>query len=113
MTTSTEYQQLLTNAGVPLLQKVGVDEVALSRQDALRAVEILRRASLPILGGDVYFERRGDIESAIANWHADPRPGESRGEYLARSWATTETYIQKFPQQPTGILALFVLVVGK
>lgn len=111
MKNAVDYQQLLDAKGVPL-QSLGIRDIALERDDALRAVEFLRNASVSILGGDVYVKRGDKIELAYADWHSDPMPGESSNDYLARSWATTESYIKAYPQPSNG-MTLFALVVGE
>ena len=87
-------------------------ELALRRDDALKAVQLLREATFPILGGDVYVQREGHIESAYANWHSNPKVGEDRETYLCRSWDTTETYLTGYPQID-GEEPLFVIVAGE
>lgn len=110
MIISEDYQKFLDDKGIPL-KELGIRDIALERADALRAVEILRNASLPILGGDVYLKRGNKVESAYADWHSDRRSGEELDAYFARSWTTTEDYIKRYPQPPDGT-PLFSLVVG-
>jgi hypothetical protein len=93
------------------LRSLGIRDIALERDDALRAVEFLRNASVPILGGDVYIKRGEKIELTYADWHSDPKPGENADDYLARSWATMESYIKAYPQ-PSNAATLFALVIG-
>jgi hypothetical protein len=107
----TEYQKLLDDRGVSL-DALGLGDVALERDDALRAVELLKRASVPILGGDVYFKQASVIKLALANWHTDHRPAEDRDHFLARSWEDTIRYITGFPSR-ADVLPLFSLVLGK
>jgi hypothetical protein len=45
-----DYQTLLMSKGVRI-DLAGLDEIALKRLDALQAVELLRTAAIPILGG--------------------------------------------------------------
>lgn len=111
MTTAETFQQLLDEKGIPL-PELGIRDIALSREDALLAVAFLKKESVPILGGDVYLKRGNKMEADVSSWHSDPKPGENRAEYLARSWATTEEYLRNFPQQPTGIVPFFSMVVG-
>src|SRR5579863_863512 len=96
MLISEGYQQLLQDKGIPL-SSLGIRDIGLTRDDALRAVSLLQRDSIPILGGDVFFRRGSKIEVAYANWHSDPKPGEDKDAYLGRSWTTTFKYIQDFP----------------
>jgi hypothetical protein len=64
---------------------------------------------VPILGGDVYFEYRGNVEPACANWYVDRRDAESRKDFTERSCSMAEDYIARFPERPDK-QPLFVLV---
>jgi hypothetical protein len=108
MSAAKEYQRLLESKGLSLREH-GVRDIALERADALLAVELLRKASIPILGGDVYFKRESGIELAYANWHSDPMPGEDRDRFVNRSGLETENYIKSFPSSDAP--ALFALVI--
>lgn len=108
MNPETEYRKLLESRGISL-QSPGLAEIALSRADAILAVGLLRSASIPILGGDVYFKKATRIESAYANWHSDPMDGEDRGSFVTRSCLDTLNYIESFPS--TEAVPIFVLVI--
>jgi len=108
MNPETEYRKLLERRGISL-QCPGLAEIALSRADAVLAVGLLRSASIPILGGDVYFKKVTGIESAYANWHSDPMDGEDRDSFVIRSCRDTLNYIEKFPS--TEAMPIFVLVI--
>ena len=107
-----EYEGFLKEKGTSLLA-VGVNEIALSREDALYAIGILREIKRPILGGDVYFRQQGQIKPAYANWYVNSDPTENRETHAHRSYEVTKAYIQEFPKPPTGIEELFTLVVSK
>jgi hypothetical protein len=108
MNVAYEYAQLLKTRGVPL-RELGIADIALERADALSAVELLQRASIPILGGDVYFRRQNGIEMAYANWHSDPQPEEDRRLFAKRSGFEAAEYIRSFPA--SDAVPLFVLVI--
>jgi hypothetical protein len=108
---SSDYQTLLANRGVQLAVN-GLREKALQRADALYAVELLRSAAVPILGGDVWLKRGDKIEPAYANWHTDRMIEEQESEYFRRSWDSTERYVREF-REPGDAEPLFVLVTGR
>lgn len=108
MNPETEYRSLLESRGIPL-QSLGVAETALSRDDAVLAVSLLRSASIPILGGDVYFQNVTGIKPAYANWHSDPVDGENRDCFVTRSCLDSKNYIESFPS--TTETPIFVLVI--
>lgn len=104
-----EYVEFLTARGTSLYA-FGVHEHALTRDDALLAVALARRRSVPVLGGDVWVRRGAELRLTYDNWYCDPRPGEGVADYFARSWTTAEDYIARFPNPPDGE-ALFVVVL--
>ena len=109
MNPETEYRRLVESKGISL-QCFGVADIALSREDATYAVSLLRGASIPILGGDVYFKKVTGIELAYANWHSAPAEGEDRDSFVRRSCLETMTYIERFPS--TEAIPIFVLVIN-
>ncbi len=109
MIDAEEFDSLLTRSGVSLAS-LGIRDIGLSRSNGLEAVELLRRANLPILGGDVYFRRGDRIEVAYGNWYVDPEASEDHETYLRRSWDKAETFLKSFPE-PTEAEVLFALVV--
>jgi hypothetical protein len=109
MTPETEYRHLLDSRGTPLLQILGIAETGLSRDDAILAVNLLRSASIPILGGDVYFQKGAGIEPAYAYWHSDPIDGEGHDSFVTRSCLHSKNYVESFPS--TENTPLFVLVI--
>lgn len=110
MNSIDQYQQVLRARGISL-EAFGVSDIALERADAISALEFLREASVPVLGGDVYFQREGRIELAYANWHCDPIADEPPGDYLSRSFVAAEHYINRFPEH-AGVMPLFALVAS-
>lgn len=64
-----------------------------------------------ILGGDVYVDTEGRIESAYANWYTERRDDESIESFAAQSCAESRCYISRYPAPPRG-QPLFVLVVS-
>jgi Immunity protein 40 len=104
-----DYLTLLENRGVRI-DLPGLDEIALKRADALRAVGMLRTAAIPILGGDVWLRYGGEFRIAYANWYTNPQTGEDSFTYLERSLSNTTQYVQDFPE-PADAEPLFVLVI--
>ena|SRR6266478_3141219 len=111
MKTSNRYIELLNTNGVSL-QTLGIRDIGLERSEALLAIEFLKEDSIPILGGDVYLRNGAAIEPSYANWHCDPKPGESKEDYFTRSWLTAEDYIRKYPEPVNG-KPLFGIVIGE
>src|SRR5262245_2201191 len=93
-----DYNQLLSQKGISL-SALGIQDIALMREDAQLAVDLLSCAKLPILGGDVYFSSSKGIEQAYANWYTERQNCEEWTVYLQRSWEDSFRYIRDFPQQ--------------
>lgn len=102
------YQDFLGKKGRSL-SSLNIRGRALQRIDALDAVKVLRSLELPILGGDVYFERDGLIEPAYCNWHAEKLDEESFSDFVERSCEITQSYIERFPETIDRV-SLFVFV---
>lgn len=98
MTPDSEYEDLLRNRGLPLRELFGIADIALSREDALAAADILLLAGRAILGGDVYFKQSGHLTFAYANWHANKEESETFADYVQRAHAHTVRYINDFPR---------------
>ena len=91
---SSEIDRVL-KVGYPL-NEVGVDNWALKRPEALKALEELLELEVPVLGGDVYEEIEGSIRPNYDSWHCDKLPKESNHEFVVRSIGQARSYIQKY-----------------
>jgi hypothetical protein len=112
MNYSENYQFLLDEYGVRLHQ-LGLDDVALESEYALRAVKILQNERLPILGGDVFFKEGDNVRLAYANWYAAKLADESDLAYVERSCQVALKYIAEFPtkKDSTPVFLLTSVVV--
>jgi hypothetical protein len=54
------------------------------------------------LGGDVYRRVTGKIVPTVDSWYANRRPGESFGEFAARSRTYTLEYLEHYPDPRDG-----------
>jgi hypothetical protein len=101
---SKKYLRLLDEKGVSL-SLLGLEEFALTREDALTAVETLRHDSVAILGGDVYLLRGARVELAYANWSAED-------DSTKTSWDIAFQYIMRFPER-SDATPVFAFVTGQ
>ena len=71
------------------------EEKALSVEDALQAIELLKEEKIAIYGGDILTEADGEIvyahdiwgkEYHYLNWYCDKSEDEDRADYLQRSY---------------------------
>jgi hypothetical protein len=110
MSGTSTLKAFLESRGI-VLDSLGLQERALRRDDALHAVDLAKSAGVELLGGDVYVEKHGQLESAYANWYSEPRDGEAENAFVARSCAESRAYISTYPDPPDGV-PVFVLVTG-
>jgi hypothetical protein len=106
-----KYKKLLDTKGVSL-RSVYVSEIGLAREDALQAVEYLREASVPILGGDLYYIKGDKIVHDPASWSIDRKYAEPHNEYIQRSYQATIEFINRI-QGGDKEKPLFAFVVGE
>lgn len=78
------------------LEKDGIKNWALAKDQALKALDRFLAAEIPILGGDVYENNNGVFSPNYDNWHSDFLPGESESDFLRRSINESKMYIEKY-----------------
>jgi hypothetical protein len=107
---SSDYERFLEMKGVRLFEPLGINETALEREDALVAIQLLRKAAIPILGGDVYLQRSTALEHTASSWSTNYLQNETDDSYLARSLSDTERFIRQL-REVSGATPLFVFVI--
>ncbi len=95
-----EYIKFYYAKGISLAE-IGISYKAFAREDALEAVEMLRRFRIPILGGDVITLKKGRLDMSDDHWVCDLQSdfGDYE-EYLEASWKKAEKYIRLFSDSP-------------
>lgn len=78
------------------LSSEGVNNWALSREQALQAVELFAENSLSISGGDVYVAHQNRLESNYDNWYCERINGENDQEFSERSLHKAKEYISSY-----------------
>lgn len=97
MKSISAYLDFLKKKGKSLSEiNPGSDEIALTVNDALQALELLKDSQTAILGADILSEdENGKLAYSIhvwgyeynyLNWYCDKNDNESREEYLQRSY---------------------------
>jgi hypothetical protein len=105
------YEDLLDAKGVRLA-RLGLNDIALRRDDAITAIGIIGEKRASILGGDVYFVHKDRIDLAYANWYVNKDLDESIDDFCLRSLKEARAYIKNFPNYTDKIPAFsFVLKV--
>ena len=78
------------------LESIGVKNWALSKEDAINALNRFYELKIPILGGDVCENFNGVIQYNYDNWYCDRQPNESQLDFVNRSIATARDYINNY-----------------
>lgn len=94
------------------LHDSGISNWALSKDQALLAIDKFESQKLPVLGGDVYELAEGVPESNYDNWYCDKHEGESLDDFVYRSASQARQYVSNY-RAPSGQDAFFVLVVNE
>ena len=85
----------LNEKGRPLSVDYQSEEKALSVEDALQAIELLKEEKIAIYGGDILTEADGELVYAhdiwgkkyyYLNWYCDKLDDEESADYLQRSY---------------------------
>ncbi|HET9825991.1 MAG TPA: Imm40 family immunity protein [Chitinophagaceae bacterium] len=79
------------------LNAIGLRNWALTKPQALIALEKFSEFGIPVLGGDVYENIEGVIRPNYDSWHCDPLSDEDKVNFIKRSISTAERYIQAYP----------------
>jgi hypothetical protein len=92
----SNFLKFIKTNGKPLSQiNPGSDEIALTVNDALQALEILKESQTIILGGDILSEENNNLiyayqlwgeEYQYLNWYCDRADNEDEEVYLKRSF---------------------------
>ena len=89
------YLGFLNKKGRALSTDYQSEEKALSVEDALQAVELLKEEKIAIYGGDILTEADGELvyahdiwgkEYHYLNWYCDKLDDEESADYLQRSY---------------------------
>jgi hypothetical protein len=93
------------------LDVIGVNNWALSKEQALIALEKLFSIGVPILGGDVYTISNGEINSQYDNWYCERLQDETSMEFVNRSFVSANRYVQNYNSENIDSI-YFVIVPG-
>lgn len=97
------YLNFIKEKGRPVSEaNPGSVEMALTLDDALEALELLKDSRTEILGGDIFSENNGELiyayqlwgdEYHYLNWYCDRIENESEEDYLIRNYNTAKKNI--------------------
>jgi hypothetical protein len=76
----------------------------------LEVLKQIKENNYVVLGGDVLQKRGTSFEYESSNWYVKSRPMESWGDYVARSYEESVTYINKFPDKDGAFIFALVFV---
>ncbi len=107
----TEYATFVQQRGRSLAP-AGVNSFGFDRNAAIEALQIIRRSSMAVLGGDVYSADNGSLRLTYDSWATDRKPAESFEEFQVRSLFSAHRYISNYKEPKQGT-TLYALVVGE
>lgn len=97
MSNLSEYIELIRKEGIPLSEiNTGSNEYALSIDISLKAIDLLKKSSIPILGGDIMSYTLGKLAYTYENWYTERTADEDKDGYLNRSYDNAKKYIEQF-----------------
>jgi len=78
------------------LHEFGINNWALSKEQALNALCKFKELKIPILGGDVYEKKCCSYEANYDNWYCNQNDSEELNEFIARSIIVAQKYIENY-----------------
>lgn len=100
--------EAIVSSGIAL-HNMGVSNWALSKAQALSALDKFEIEKISVLGGDVYELNDGEPESNRDNWYCDREPDEAFENFVARSISKARVYISNY-RNPNQKQEMFVIV---
>ena len=99
---NTAYKkQMEEMGGIYLKDKLGVEEWAFNREDALKLLEDRRSKNIACSGGDVIVEdESGKFSYPGANWYCQSDQFKTTEEYVEGSFKKASDYINNFSEKP-------------
>ncbi|MDH6356076.1 thiamine monophosphate kinase [Dysgonomonas sp. PH5-45] len=91
------YYHFIAEEGIPMsLMNPGSNEIAIIAKKSLIAIEMLKKISVPIVGGDIVTkDEKGELSYAFHDWgesyvylnfYCNEEKGESKESYVNRSY---------------------------
>ena len=78
------------------LEFIGVNNWALCKNDALKALSALEAINASVLGGDVYSKNKQFLEANYDSWYCERLNFEADLHYVERSIAKAKKYIESY-----------------
>jgi len=104
-----EKIESILSCGVTL-HDMGVNNWALTKEQALAAFDKFTDQKISVLGGDVYELVDGSPESNYDNWYCEREGGESLEFFATRSVRQARAYVNNY-NNPSGKETFYILVV--
>jgi Immunity protein 40 len=78
------------------LEPIGINNWALSKEDAIKALDKLHQLQIPVLGGDVCENIEGVLRYNYDNWYCDRQSNEFKIDFVNRSITKARDYIDNY-----------------
>ena len=104
ITTLSEDIDAVLSEGIPL-HRSGTNNWALTRDQALSALDSLEQREVVVLGGDIYVEEDGEIRSNHDSWYFETSSNVTHTPHFKVSIDKARAYIASYPL-PAAMFAL-------
>jgi Immunity protein 40 len=91
------------------LTSIGINNWGLTKEECLEAIASFKRASIPILGGDVMKLENGSWVHTLDNWYCNRLLGESNDRFVVRSIQLASQFVNNYSGKQNSNI-LFVLL---
>lgn len=84
------------------LEKLGINNFALTKIDALHLLELLEKYNKPVYGGDVFVRNQNRIELTHDNWFCEREKNENDDSFIKRNISFAKNYIENYRTTENG-----------
>lgn len=88
----------------------GSDEIALTIDEALEAIELLQRTQSAILGGDILSDESGKLVYTYENWYSEKEDSVSQADYANKSYDVAKKYIHEVASRAGKNLYVVIVI---
>lgn len=104
-----DFNSDLLNKSIPL-DTIGINELGWRFQDIKDVIEFFADKDYAILGGDIYIEREGRIQSTFDNWYLN-RDNREWHDFVMKSKQKSIDYLQNYSERNKNNLESFIIVL--
>jgi hypothetical protein len=96
MADCSTYNAFVAKVGISLLDELNLEDSALTRDNYMISINLLREGGVLILGGEAYYRKANTIVLAFHAWATFPEPGQAFADACFRSYEEAIRFIDEF-----------------